>query len=53
MTPTVLPLVDPGPGNTTWLVDLSDGCAGHDDVAVVVGGPDDWAAATGGTLARS
>lgn len=27
--------------------------AGHDDVAVVVGGPDDWAKATGEELARS
>ncbi len=27
-------------------------CAGRSEVAVVIGGPDDWAAATGGRLAR-
>ncbi len=27
--------------------------AGHDDIAVIVGGPDDWAQATGRELARS
>jgi rhodanese-related sulfurtransferase len=26
--------------------------AGHDDLAVVVGGPDDWAQATGRKLSR-
>ncbi len=61
---TVIPLVDEGLGNSAYLADLTDGHAlaveasrdrrlvraGHPYVAVLDGGPQEWAESTGQSL---